>query len=309
AIDRQAAWSSERFNMVPLPVIVPVVVVPVEAAIDAGGSEGFSSLAGLVFGWQEETQEGGRIACWVGKLTKLQAAKSCQTILEQSFVGPLGFEDMIKLAQLSHADRSVEFAKTVIRTDVLMVVGTPIGSQMVMAMIGEGLRKVVDLHVVSDDRPTFSASDGFHIVEREAPDFAECTQRLTSKARTGGLGDVFDQKEALCMTQFSQSINPGHGPAHVNCQHGLGLRGDSGRDRTRIETQCLVDIGEDGHSACQQHRFKIGHESKGREDDIIAGPDPASRQGCAEGSRAAGTDMGVSRAETSCQSLFKVARL
>lgn len=205
----------------------------------------------------------------------------------------LDFENMIQSAELRYAYRGMEFAEPEVHADVGVLVGTPIGTQVIMSMIGEGLREAVDVHVISEDGSAFTTGNRFHIVEGETAYLPERPQRSPPKRRPGCLGRVLDECEMMSAAQLFKRVDLRHRAAHVHDQDGFRLRCNGVLNRTRIEAQGLVDFGKNGHGSREEDGLQIRDECEGGKDDFVARPYATGRQCRAECSGAAGTHMGI----------------
>jgi hypothetical protein len=166
AVNGQAAGRCEGLNVVPFPVIVPIVVVPVKAAVDAGCGQGPRGMTGLILRRQQETQKGRRIAGWIGHGAKFKTAKPGKSVLERGFMSALYLENTVQSRKLRHPNRCMKLTEPEIEADVRMLVCASIDPQMVMAVVGECLRHAIHVAVVGHNGATLTTRNGFDIVER-----------------------------------------------------------------------------------------------------------------------------------------------
>ena len=152
--------------MVPFPVIVPIVVVPVKAAVDAGCCQGLRGMTGLILCRQQETQKGRRIAGWIGHGTKFKTAKPGKPVLERGFMSALYLENMVQSRELRHSNCCMKLTEPEIEADVRMLVCASIDPQMIMAVVGERLRDAIHVAVVGHNGAAFTTRNCFDIVER-----------------------------------------------------------------------------------------------------------------------------------------------
>jgi len=69
----------------------------------------------------------------------------------------LHLEDMVQSRELGHADGGMELAQPKVQTDMRMVIRSAINAQMIVAMIGKGLRQAVQVVVIGQDGATLAA--------------------------------------------------------------------------------------------------------------------------------------------------------
>jgi hypothetical protein len=95
----------------------------------------------------------------------------------------------------------------------------------------------------------------------------------------------------------------------VHDEDGPCLVGDGRRHGVGVQAQGLVDVREHGNRPGHEDHLDVGDEGEGRDDDLVAGADTASRQGRGHGGRAAGADVGVLAAEAFRELLLEGQRL
>jgi hypothetical protein len=103
-----------------------------------------------------KTQKGGRITGWIGQGPKRETAECRKPFFEDGFMATLQIQDMVQSGELGHTDRRMQLAESVVGADVRVLVRPSIGPEMIVAMIGEGLRQAVGLLVVGEKCSAFA---------------------------------------------------------------------------------------------------------------------------------------------------------
>ena len=147
----------------------------------------------------------------------------------------------------------------------------------------------VDLIVVGDDHAALTSRDDLAGLKAEGTHIANATQCPAAKGTTIGLRRVLQHQQTVFLGNLHDRGHVGGNSPHVHRHDDLGVRGDVGPHRIRVQRQRVVDLGDDGHGSDGQNG-RYGRDPTERRNDHLISRANCKPLKCAEQSCRARSD-------------------
>ena len=183
---------------------------------------------------------------------------------------PLAFDGLVQALQLRQAQRRLDIGNAHVPS-VMMMDKALLGKTKVAqrpAALGQGV-------AVHGDQPALAHGDMLVGVETENADVAEPAAGTPAIGLADGLGRVFDQQQILVA---AQGLDRGHvhgQPINMNRHDGPAAGGNLGGDLIRVHGPGMgVAVHQHGNGARPQDRLQARDYGEGRQDHLVARPQP-----------------------------------
>src|SRR6185503_1022935 len=117
------------------------------------------------------------------------------------------------------------------------------------------IRPDIEVFAIGQYGPALCTSNGLYKVEREGAGLSDRSQVTAFVLSARALTGVFQQDEAVFLTNSQEGVQVGHGAAHMHRHDTFGPGSNGLPYSGRIKGQRAVHIHEYGYGAYAEHGF------------------------------------------------------
>lgn len=226
---------------------------------------------------------------------QLSVAQECLTLF---------IDEVINSLQLRTTDGRLDVAHLVLESNPLRpeLPGFPPGS----AVVGQREHLLVELGVIGDEHPTFSRGQRLGAMKGKDAETAQAAGPPAMPLGTNRFSGVFDDRDAVALTDVEQPIHGAEIAIKMNRHNGLGSRGDAGFHLSRVQAPGIgKNVDEHRLSPEVDDRSCRGHPVGVRHDHFVSWSYPKRMQAHVQRPGATARGKSMVNAEVLTKGLLK----